>query len=78
MTKELSVPIRNHALGNAMKSHNLLEVEIGYVGGIMGGVTRNKVGHFGESVHHHHDGVLASLSARQTHNEIQTNIFPRS
>ena len=43
MTKELGVPIRNHTLVDAMKFHNLLEVEIGYVGGIMGGVTRNKV-----------------------------------
>jgi len=75
MTKELSVPIRNHTLGDAVESHNLLEAEVGYVGGIMGGVTRNEVGHFGESVHQHHDGVLASLSAGQTRNEIQTNVM---
>ena len=77
MTEELSVPIRNHAPWNAMKSHNLFEVEISYVRGIMSGVTRDKVGHFGESIHHHHDGILASLSPLQARNEIQTNIFPR-
>ena len=76
MTKKLSVPIRDHDPWDAMKFYNLLEVEISYVGGIMGGVTWYKVGHLGESIHHHHDGILPSLGPRQARNDIQTNIFP--
>jgi len=43
----------------------------------MGGMTRDKMGHFGELIHHYHDGILASLILQHAHNEIQTNIFPR-
>jgi len=75
VTKELGIPIRNHTPWDAMKSHNLLEVEIGYEGSIMDGVTRQKVSHLGESIHHHHDGILTSLCPWEARNEIHTNIF---
>jgi len=76
VTKELAVPIRNHTSSDPMKSHNLLQVEIGYLGSIVGGMTRHKMSHPRESIHHHHNGILTSLGPWQAHNEIETNVFP--
>jgi len=55
MAHELAIPIRHHTFGDAMETHNLLEIEIGHLGGIIGCLARKKVRHLGESVNHDDD-----------------------
>ena len=55
IAKELAIPIRNHGQRVTMESYNLSKVEISNVGSIIGGMARNEVSHFGETVHYHKD-----------------------
>jgi len=55
MPHELDIPIRSHALGDAMESHNLLEVEINHLGGIIGHLASKEMNHFGETINYNHD-----------------------
>jgi len=76
--KWLSVPIRNYALWNVVKTHKLLEVEISNMRGIICSMTSHKVSYLWESIHHNHDRILVSLHPRQSHGEIQANILSRA
>jgi len=71
MTKELGIPIRHHAFGNAMELNYLLEIEVGNLSGIMSCMAWHKVSHLGEPIHYHHNGVLVPLCPRQPRNEIK-------
>jgi len=77
MTKKFGVTIGYHALWNAMQSHNLLEIEVGHLSSIIGGMARDEVRHLGESINNHHNGVFVPLGPRQTRDEIQANVLPR-
>jgi len=50
--------------GMPMESNHLFEIKIGHMRGIIGLVAWNEVGHFGEIVHYHHNGVFVALGAR--------------
>jgi len=43
---KLGVSMANHNLKNAIKSHNLLEVKITNIGGLIGGMIRNEIAIF--------------------------------
>jgi len=46
-----------------MESNHILEVKIRNMGCIIGLTTWNEIGHFGERVHYHHNGVFVALGA---------------
>ena len=55
MAHKFVVPIQNHALGDAMERHNLLEIEISHLGGIIGRLARKEMCHFRETINHNHN-----------------------
>ena len=63
MAQELSVPIRNYGPWNPMELNCHIEVQVGYVGGIMGHVAWDEVCHLGKVINHYKDGVLVPLSS---------------
>ena len=74
MAKELSIPVRHHAFGDAVESNNLSEIEIGNLSGIMSCMAWHKVSHLGETINNHHDSILVSLSpVSYTHLTLPTN-----
>jgi len=76
MAQELSVPIQHHGPWNPMELDHLIEVQVDYVGGIMGLVTWDEVCHLREAINHYKDGVLVPLSSWQPKYEVHANIFP--
>ena len=70
MAHELVVPIWNHAFRDAMEPHNLLEVEISHLGGIISRLASKEMRHFEEAINYNRDGILLSLSPREDGDEV--------
>jgi len=62
VTQELGVLIGYNGKGNAMESYHLSKVEIHNMRCIIGLMAWDEVGHFGEAVYYHHNGILVALS----------------
>jgi len=63
VTQKFGVSVGYNREWNAMEPIHVFEIKIRHIGCIIGLVAWNKVGHFGETIHHHHNGVLVALSA---------------
>ena len=70
MAKELAISIGHHTLGDAMKPHSLLKIEVGNMRSIIGGMAWDEVCHFRKSIYHHHNGFFVSLGPREPRNEV--------
>ena len=53
-----------------MEPHNLLEVEISHLGGIIGRLASKEMRHFEEAINYNRDGILLSLSPREDGDEV--------
>ena len=61
MAHKFGVAVRDDRLGYAMKSHYIVKEEGGDVTRIVCAFARHKVGHLGESIDHHANGVSPLL-----------------
>ena len=77
MAQELRVPILHYGPWNPMELNYLIEVQVGYVGGIMSLVAWDEVCHFRKAINYYKDGVLIHYSSWQSKYKIHANIFPR-
>ena len=62
MTQKLRVPIGDNVEGHAMESHHLSKVQICHMRSIIGFMASYEMGHLGEAVYYHHNGVFVALS----------------
>ena len=57
-----------------MKPYYLLEVQVGYVRGVIGLVASYEVGRLGKPIYHHQYGIFVTFGAWKTKYDIHTHI----